>query len=411
MRPKPARSPNLSYVESVAGFTRERRLVKITAWTGFAPVLLAAIVGLQGCSLLSFESPAKPLPRRDLNARMLTREYAEQFRTTVAEAADEIAAQSEDPDIDLSALRWKISATTASRRAATQMAPMMGLLDSWAVSAQMREFLTSGAGSTLFGEQQAIARAAAESLAQDIISLAQALTSKDEFASYQQFVEEYVREQPFTDIRFARTSVAARWAAKTGQQATLLSTVGTVPEAMSDVADRMRLYGDQIPAESVWQTQLALRQAGYGDVNLQQVMQGIDARLAAISKLAETSPELVHDAIADLRAGIMDVADRFDQSTALLNQSLQQQLATLTASVREERLALTETFDVQRAAITKDAERVATQVTEASWRHVRVMARELAIYWFLSVILVLGLPFVAGYLVGRARALRGNRLV
>ena len=372
----------------------------------FVIVSAIGLAGLQGCSLFSFESPAKPLPRRDLNARMLTREYAEQFRTTVVEAADGIAAESADPEIDLSALRWKISATTASRRAATQMAPMMGLLDVWAVSAQMREFLVSGAGATLFGEQQPIARKAAESLEQDMISLAQALMSTEEFATYRQFVEEYVHDEPFADIRFTRTSVAARWAAKTGQQATLLSTVGTVPEAMSDVADRLRLYGDQMPAESLWQTQLALRQAGYGDVNLQQVLQGIDARLAAISKLADTSPELVHDAIADLRGGLLDVADRFDQSTALLNQSLQQQLATLTGSVREERLALTETFDVQRAAIMKDAERVATQVTRDSWRQVRGLARELAIYWLLTVILVLGLPFAAGYLVGRARAAR-----
>lgn len=394
-------------LRSIPGFKRELRVTRITAWAGFALVLAAAI-GLQGCSLLSFESPAKPLPRRDLNARMLTREYAEQFRTTVAEAADEIAAESADSDVDLAALRWKISATTASRRAATQMAPMMGLLDVWAVSAQMREFLVSGAGSTLFGEQQSIARDAAASLEQDMISLAQALTSKEEFAIYRQFVEDYVREEPFKDIRFARTSVAARWAAQTGQQATLLSTVGTVPEAMSDMADRMRLYGDQIPAESVWQTQLALRQAGYGDVNMQQVLQGIDARLAAIGKLAETSPELVHDAIADLRASLFDIADRFDQSSARLTQSLHDELVALTGTVREERIAISDTFDTQRAAIMRDAASVANDVTERSWRHVRGLARELAIYWLLAVTLVLGLPFAAGYFVGRTRAARSH---
>jgi hypothetical protein len=95
---------------------------------------------------------------------MLTREYADQFRTTVAQAADEIVAQSDDPEVDLSALRWKISASSASRRAATQMAPMISLLDTWALSAQMREFLTSGAGATLFKEQQSIAREAATGL-------------------------------------------------------------------------------------------------------------------------------------------------------------------------------------------------------------------------------------------------------
>jgi hypothetical protein len=366
------------------------------------------LVSLQGCSLFSFESPAKPLPQRDLNARMLTREFADQFRTTVAEAADEIAAVSDDPHVDLMALRWKIEATSASRRAATQMSPMIGLLDIWAFSAQMREFLVDGAGAQLFGDQHGVAREAAESLETDVTQMAKALTSADEFTAYQEFVSQYVSEHPLTDIDFARASVAAGWAVKTGQQATLLSTVGTVPEAMSDVADRLRIYGDQIPEQSVWETQLALRQAGYGDVNMQQVMQGIDARLAAISRLADTSPELVHDAIADLRAGILDIADRFDQSSALLVQSLQAQLDALSGTVREERVAVTAAFDTQRAAIMKDAERVATQVTETSWRHFRAMMRELALYWLFVVILVLGLPFAAGYLVGRARASRSH---
>jgi hypothetical protein len=376
------------------------RLVRATAALALAPLMMG---GLHGCSLLTIESPGKPLPQRDLNARMLTREYADQFRSTVAQAADEIDARSNDPDVDLAALRWKISASATSRRAATQMVPMIGLLDTWALSAQMREFLTSGAGATLFKDQQALATETASALEQDMVALARGLISPQEFATYQQFVEQYVRDEPFIDVRFQRTSVAARWAVQTGQQATLLSTVGTVPEAMSDVADRVRLYGDQVPADSLWQTQLALRQAGYGDVNMQKVLEGIDARLAAIGKLAETSPELVDGAIADLRAGILDIADRFDESSARLTDSLHAELLALSGTVREERTAITETFDAQRAAFMADARSIANDVTQASWRQLRGLARELALYWLLVIIIVLGMPFAAGYFAGRAR--------
>jgi hypothetical protein len=34
---------------------------------------------------------------------------------------------------------------------------------------------------------------------------------------------------------------------------------------------------------------------------------------------------------------------------------------------------------------------------------VRGLARELALYWLFVIIIVLGLPFAAGYVVGRAR--------
>src|SRR4029077_1229604 len=153
-------------------------------------------VCLQGCSLLTFKSPEQPLPRRDLNARMLTRDYAERFSGAVVQAADDIAASTPAPARQEAAVRWKLSAVVASRRAATQMAPMIALLDSWALSAQMREFFDTGAGATLFGDQQDIARQTAQALEQDATRLAVGLTSKAEFASYEQFIAGYVREHP-----------------------------------------------------------------------------------------------------------------------------------------------------------------------------------------------------------------------
>jgi hypothetical protein len=132
----------------------------------------------------------------------------------------------------------------------------------------------------------------------------------------------------------------------------------------------------------------------------------MDARLAAISRLAQTSPELVQEAIADLRASMFAVADRFDASSAMIAQALQIQLDSLSRTAHDERVAISQTFDEQRRAITSDARRVASEVTEATWQHVRGLARELAVYWLLTLLLALGLPFVAGYLVGHARAVR-----
>jgi hypothetical protein len=51
----------------------------------------------------------------------------------------------------------------------------------------------------------------------------------------------------------------------------------------------------------------------------------------------------------------------------------------------------------------RDARDIANDVTQASWRQVRGLARELALYWLFVIIIVLGMPFAAGYVVGRAR--------
>jgi hypothetical protein len=371
-----------------------------------AIVLLFACSFTAGCSLFSFESPAKPLPQRDLNARMLTREYAGHFMTSVVQAADDITAKSTDPAVALAALRWKIGATAASQRAATQQAPMMGLLDTWALSAQMREYLGAGAGATLFGDQQSTAQGVATVLEQEIVRLAQSLTNAKEFASYQQFVADYVRDHALTNADFVRASVVDLWVTQTGQQATLLSTLGTAPEAMSDVADRMRLLGEQVPAQSIWKTELALRDSGYGQEDFHAALKKLDERLATISKLADTSPEMVHDAIADLRKSMLEVADKFDKSLATMMDSLSAERAALADNVRDERAVLVTAVDAQRALAMKDAERIAVRVTETSWQHIRVLVRELAFWGLLFVIVLLGLPFAAGYFIGRARAQR-----
>ena len=70
------------------------------------------------------------------------------------QTGDEIAAGTDDSRIQLNTLRWKIAVASASNRAASQMAPMLSLLDTWALAVQMREYLDSGAESSLFGPQQ-----------------------------------------------------------------------------------------------------------------------------------------------------------------------------------------------------------------------------------------------------------------
>jgi hypothetical protein len=366
-------------------------------------VLLALLATLQGCSLISLKSPGTPLSQRELNARMMTREYADYFQRSMALAADDIAATSSDPDAQLAALKLKVRAASASRHAAMQMSPMMELLDSWALAAQMKEFLTSGAGSALFGPQQEIARSTAAALEADIVTIAREVAPPADFARYGSFVEDYVHEAPLTGIEMVRISVVDRWMAFSGQKATLISTVGTAPEVVSDLADRMRLYGDQLPSETLWQGQIALREAGYGANDWKVAMNRMNDSLNDVGKLAQTSPELLRTSITDLRGILFGTTDRLDQSWMGMMHAMHAEREALTQSVQQERANLLAAVDVQRAAMSKDAERIATEVTESSWRQLRALVREFALFALAGIIVLFGLPFAAGYYLGRAR--------
>ena len=360
------------------------------------------LAGLAGCSLISVKSPEKPLSARDLNTRLLTRQYSAYFIVTVERCADAISA--EDDGVASNALRWKIAAVSESERAATQLSPTMSLLDTWTFSLQMRDYLAEGApGGTLFGLQQEKAQAVAVGLAEDADALAQKLIPPQEYQRYNNFAQQYVREHPLQSLTFVRASVVALWSRDTGADVKLIDTVGTIPEAMSNASDTMKIYGENIPPLTMWKTELALREAGYSKGDIHAALAQLDQRLGKLSVVAQNAPELVHGAVADVRHSIDEIVDRLDAASGALVTELGVERAALAENVRTEREAALAALDAQRQAIAVDAGRLAQDLVRSTGQEVRQLAREMIVLSLLLFLLVLGIPFAAGYYVGRAR--------
>src|SRR4029077_16084457 len=170
------------------------------------------------------------LSTRDLNARILTREFSHHFIAVVAQCADEISATASDPTVQSNALRWEIAAANESERAATRIAPMTALLDSWTLANQMQAFRAPGGpGGALFGAQQPCAVAVANSLDGEALELAHRLLAPAEFARYQRFVRAFTQEHPLQDLQLLRPSVLESWTASQGSQTRLIDSLGTIP--------------------------------------------------------------------------------------------------------------------------------------------------------------------------------------
>jgi len=72
--------------------------------------------------------------------------------------------------------------------------------------------------------------------------------------------------------------------------------------------------------------------------------------------------------------------------------------------IQAEREALTKAVDEQRKALTADAARISDQLVRTGGEEVRHFTRQVELFFILLALVVLGLPFAAGYLVGRARS-------
>jgi hypothetical protein len=364
----------------------------------------AALLAVAGCSLLSFKSPERPLSTRDLNARILTRELSGEFVTAVIRCADEIAATENDPVLLENTLRWEIAAIGESRRAATRMAPMMSLLDTWALAVQMEGFAAEGApGGALFGVHQQSVRAISARYADESQALARRLIAPRDLPDYQRFVDTYARENPLRNLDFARPSVVGLWSREKGADTRLVDSLGTIPEAMADTSDRLQIYGETVPSQLVRRTQLALLQAGYSQSDLQSSLRTLDERLARLTAVAESSPELVKGAEAEFRASLREVLARLDASSVQMIGAVHTERSALFADLQAEREAVLAAVDVQRQALALDAGRIADQVVRSSGVQIRYLAGEVLGLLIVLAAVLLGLPFAAGYLLGRSR--------
>lgn len=367
-----------------------------------ATLLLAA---LAGCSLVSLQSPERPLSTRDMNARILTRELTTNFIETNARSTDSILRSETDPAVLSNVLRWEVGVIVTSRNAETQLAPLMTLLDTWALALQLQAFIGEGGhGAALFGTHQSSLREVTDNYADGAQRLARSLFTAKEFTEYQSFVSDYVRAHPLQNLRFERTSVTSEWSRVKGADSSVLDQVGTIPQALADTTQRLQIYGDTVPLQSMRRTQLALREAGYSPEELHAALARLDARLERLTAVAESAPQLVRGAEAEVRESLREVFDRLDASARGTAAAFHSEREALFADLETQREALTAAVDVQRKALTADAARLADRVVRASGEEVRHLTRQALLLLIVLALVVLGLPFAAGYLTGRARS-------
>jgi hypothetical protein len=362
--------------------------------------LLAGLM-LTGCSLLTLKSPEIPLSAREQEARLLTRDYAAHFATTITHLIDDAAHGDTDPASRSRALELKLGAVTDITRASTGLSPIASLLDTWAFSLQFRDFLTTGWGAMLLGNAQSDMRLAAARLAAEADDLARKVTDND-YARYHAFVVNYAGLYPLQSADLVRPSVLSAWVIE-GHDKNPLREVGTVAQALGDMSDRVRIYSERIPVMSLWQAELALDRAGFDAASYQSALRNMDAQLERISKLADSNPQLAHEAIAELRNSLRASSDRLDVSWMRMIRTLSAEREALAANIATERESVTAAFDEQRARIAADAAQITAQAVETSWRELRKLVRDALLLTTLLVLVMLGLPFAAGYLVGRRR--------
>ena len=370
---------------------------------GFLPLLFLLACATQlvtGCKLVELKMPGDPMPKEDYAMRGQTREFANLLAGTIQHVSDSIARQTDDQKIRSHCVQWKIGAISAVRGAVLRSAPKMALLDAWAFCRQMTQYVEGGVGANLFGPWQPVVITNSQALERRLAETARTLLSNSEFKKMDEFLAEHVRLFPVQTLAFDRESVVARWEDLDGKLPPI-PPAGTTSEALSDVADRLQMLGQQVPEEVRWRLTLEADELEAALARTGPLFDRLDLALKTVAEAAVSSPGTVSNAVSDLRLAFLPAMERFEHQWEATTRTLQTERQALTATLAVERAAVLKAVDEQRAAFMKEAQTTTHDVIDQSMTHARAAVREILFYVVLLSAIVLGLPFLIGLFLGR----------
>ncbi len=357
------------------------------------------------------------MPARDFNLRLQTREFASAFSTKVSSAADAVGARSKDPLIRSNTIRWKLSATSAVQQSSLRTDPMLALVDTWVLCQQIKEFFAGAGGEQSLGPDKQFALQTATELEEDIASIARTLLPAGDFDRVATFVDEHSPKHPLHSLAFERDSVAMAWLKQ--EDGAVPKSVGNMSEAITDLSDRVSTLSQQIPIEVRWRIDLERQELEPFAADLKRFSAGAEAAFQSFPMLAENAKLLADNAkqmtkaANDLTLTLAPEIGKFDQQWQATLLTLKTEREAVMEVVRTERIAVVGALEKQRESLTKDfareraeiaiaADRMAQNAIAQAGQQVRDLVRSVLLYAALLALIVLGLPFLSGYLVGRS---------
>ena len=370
---------------------------------GRLAVWAACLSLFTGCSLLRFQFDAgdRAFPEEELNVRILTRGFYRAFVDEVVRTADSVAAMSEEYPVKIRSVRWKLNATSAAASSALQSLPEVSLLDLWILCRQMDDAFVSQPDSLLFGEQTPLAQRAAAAFDERIERLARQLLPESRFDSMRSYVTDYCRVNRVEGVGFVAPNQLLGWVRfLDAKEDDYVKTVGSVSEVIADLGDRMEGYSQQFSEGVQWSAELfrlRLEQDSVRD-RLAAEIDSLAADFGRMVLVLEHSPELF-DALAD----------RFNEQMAVSMALLERSVNSTFDRIDLQREALQRFVADQQSQLMEQAELAADRAIDRLTERIPILVRNLLFWVVLALLLLFSLPFVAGFVLGRAKGASQRR--
>ncbi|HHE0547441.1 TPA: chemotaxis protein [Vibrio parahaemolyticus] len=372
-------------------------------------MVLWLVTTLSGCSLLEvkIDSQTVPLTKQELNMRILTREYALQFFAQVEQAADVLQEQYAPNDkVNQSyVLLWKINAEEGLQAAAYQVSPMAALIDTWVFTHQMNQFYATGAGRDIFATDEA--KQVSAHLANEVDQLAQSLLKKEVYDKTKLFVADFVKQYPFADLSMIRTPAYRAWLeANQISEEDAVTTLGTMPEALGDVSDRLSLVSEQTPKIMTWKAQLLALNSSASIEKVNAALNSLQVTADSMRDFIDNNPEYMRYLAEQMAVELQPLVDDIDQKTEARLSQLGEERQALEEMVARERQEIALIITHEREKFAQDMDRVSQEVVNLAMTKLIELVKSTIVYFILFIAAIFFAPLGLGYVLGKRAAVK-----
>ena len=357
---------------------------------------LAVAAAMTGCSLLKVSlSTGEPIPPEDARVRVMTRALYYDLSNEIITAADSVAT-SHDIDLKIRAIQWKIRTTRAAVSAAMQTIPDVALADTWILCKRMDRAFTHRPDSALFGPYTPMMRQTAARMLTKVDSVARDALPAQRYDLMKEYVDQYIRRnRPRSDENVTPQNTTLAWIdfmKSKGIEVTYDS--GSIADVVSDMSDKMGGQTGQLTNSLMWSKDI-LEIEWQRDSMSQYVaaqMDSLDRSFERIVVVMENIPEISDSVMVN-----------FNKHVEQVLASLESSLDYAFGQVDMQRSELQRYVSAEREAIIRQAGETAQGMVQQAIDQVPAIVSRVAVWLALLAVVVLGLPFAAGYWVGTLR--------
>jgi hypothetical protein len=253
-----------------------------------------------------FLASARNVDRPTSEVRLIGFEYGRRFSSAIEQAADSIKDLASDPDVHYNSTAWKAYAIPAAQEAVLQSDPLVGFVDVWVFSHQMRDFFATGGGRDWFGPHQQVAIDVSTNLEREAHAIALDLTAGLLADSTVLMIDSLAEAEPIANTTFSRASVALAWSDLAGAPASgLTGTAANMERQLDEVTNRLAYYNEYLFKQARWQSELMIGQVT-SPQRVDSTLTSLRQSLAIFAQLADSAPGL----LAAERLAVLDAVDR-----------------------------------------------------------------------------------------------------